>query len=157
MNRKIVTLERLKKTVDRLRKKKKIVFTNGCFDILHFGHVKYLGTAKAKGDILIVGLNTDDSARRLKGKNRPVNPEKDRAEVLAALENVDYVVFFNEDTPIRLIRTLRPDVLVKGGDWPKDKIVGADLVSSLGGRIFTIPYVKNRSTTGIIKKILRKR
>jgi len=157
MNRKIVTLGRLKKIVARLRRKKKVVFTNGCFDILHLGHVKYLGAAKAKGDILIVGLNTDSSTKRLKGRNRPVNPEKDRAEVLAGLESVDYVVLFDEDTPYRLIRALAPDVLVKGGDWPKSKIVGADLVLSRAGKIFTIPYVKNRSTTAIIKKIIHHR
>lgn len=157
MNPKITNAARLKSILSRLRGKKKIVFTNGCFDILHFGHVNYLRKAKAKGDILVIGLNTDRSTKRLKGKGRPINPQKDRAEVLSALESVDYVVLFDDDTPYRLIRTLKPDVLVKGGDWPKEKIVGADLVMSYGGKVSTVPYVKDRSTTGIIKKISRKR
>ena len=156
MNHKIVTLSGLKKIL-KSQKDKKTVFTNGCFDILHYGHVRYLADAKSMGDILIVGLNSDASTRRLKGKNRPINTQKDRAEVLSALESVDYVVVFNDDTPYRLIKTLKPDILVKGGDWLKKDIVGADIVVSGGGKVLTIPYVKNRSTTNIINKITRKR
>lgn len=156
MNHKIVTLSGLIKILES-QKDKKTVFTNGCFDILHYGHVRYLADAKSTGDILIVGLNSDASTRRLKGKNRPINTQKDRAEVLSALESVDYVVIFKEDTPYRLIKTLKPDILVKGGDWLKKDIIGADIVVSGGGKVLTIPYVKNRSTTNIIDKITRKR
>lgn len=155
MNPKIVTLARLASILKR-SPRKKTVFTNGCFDILHYGHVKYLREAKSKGDILIVGLNSDRSTQRLKGKNRPINTQKDRAFVLASLESVDYVVVFDEETPYRLIRSIEPDVLVKGGDWPRQKIVGADVVLARGGRVLTIPYVKNRSTTDLIRRIIRK-
>ena len=151
MNHKILTVSRLKKILNK-SPRKKVVFTNGCFDILHYGHVKYLKEAKSKGDILVVGLNSDESTRRLKGKNRPINPQMDRARVLAALESVDYVILFNEDTPFRLIKVLKPDILVKGGDWTKEKIVGADIVLDRGGKVLTLSYVKNRSTTRIIKK-----
>jgi D-beta-D-heptose 7-phosphate kinase/D-beta-D-heptose 1-phosphate adenosyltransferase len=153
MNKKVTGLKHLKSAVNR---KKGIVFTNGCFDVLHYGHVRYLDEAKAKGNILIVGLNSDRSVRKLKGKNRPINPQSERAGVLAALESVDYIVLFDEDTPIRLIETLRPDVLVKGGDWSKKKIVGADIVRSYGGKILTIPFVKNLSTTNTLKKLIVK-
>ncbi len=150
-NKKITTVERLSR---RLKKtKKRVVFTNGCFDILHYGHVKYLQKAKSKADLLVIGLNSDKSARRLKGEMRPITPEGDRAGILAALEAVDYVVIFPEDTPYRLIRALKPDVLVKGADWSKKDIVGSDFVESYGGKVLTIPYIKNRSTTNIIKKI----
>ncbi len=151
MNHKILTVSRLKKILNK-SPRKKVVFTNGCFDILHYGHVKYLKEAKSKGDILVVGLNSDESTRRLKGKNRPINPQMDRARVLAALESVDYVILFNENTPFRLIKVLKPDILVKGGDWTKEKIVGADIVLDRGGKVLTLSYVKNRSTTRIIKK-----
>lgn len=154
MNPKIVTLAQLKKILHR-RGNKRVVFTNGCFDILHLGHVKYLACAKAKGDWLVVGLNTDASVKKLKGKNRPVNQEKDRAEVLAGLEAVDYIVFFKDETPYALIRAIAPDVLVKGGDWKKNQIIGADIVRSRGGRVITIPFVGGRSTTGLIRKITR--
>lgn len=133
---------------------KRIVFTNGCFDLLHYGHVLYLTKAKARGDILIVALNSDFSVRRIKGKARPINSEKDRAGVLAALESVDYVVIFKEDTPLKTIKILKPDILVKGADWKKGAIVGADFVRSYGGRVETVPLVKGRSSTNIIRKIL---
>jgi len=151
---KIVSLKHLSKILKTRFKGKKIVFTNGCFDILHFGHVYYLTQAKAKGDLLVVGLNSDRSIRSLKGKNRPLNSQKDRAGVLAALSCVDFVVIFNDSTPYRLIQTLRPDILIKGSDWSKEKIIGRDIVLAHGGKVLTIPIVKNRSTSNIIKKIL---
>lgn len=132
---------------------KKIVFTNGCFDIIHSGHIYYLGEAKKTGDILIIGLNSDNSVRRLKGNDRPVNNETDRAMVLDALKFVDYVTIFEEDTPYELIKLLQPDILVKGGDYNTDEIVGADIVRKNGGEVLIIPYVKGKSTTELIKKI----
>ncbi len=126
---------------------KRIVFTNGCFDILHKGHVRYLRQAKELGDILVVGLNSDNSVRRLK-PGRPINPEDDRAEVLSSLEMVDYVVIFEEDTPYEMIRFLRPHILVKGGDWKVEEIVGSDLVE----KTLSLPYVEGISTTEIIKR-----
>jgi rfaE bifunctional protein nucleotidyltransferase chain/domain len=131
----------------------KIVFTNGCFDILHAGHVRYLGKARSSGDRLIIGVNRDASIRGLKGSGRPVNHEKDRAEVLAALECVDYVVFFGEPTPEKLIHAIRPDILVKGGDWKKKDIIGAPFVESYGGKVRSIPLLKGRSTTSVIDKV----
>jgi D-beta-D-heptose 7-phosphate kinase/D-beta-D-heptose 1-phosphate adenosyltransferase len=132
---------------------RKIVFTNGCFDVLHFGHVHYLLQAKKLGDILVIGLNSDDSVRRLKGPTRPVNGEKERAFVLAALACVDYVVLFGEDTPKELIETVRPDVLVKGGDYDITTIVGADFVQRNGGAVTTIPFVEGFSSTRIIEQL----
>jgi rfaE bifunctional protein nucleotidyltransferase chain/domain len=132
---------------------KKIVFTNGCFDILHRGHVEYLTKAKALGDALFVGMNTDASVKRLKGPNRPIVCEDDRAFVLAAFGVVDYVCLFEEDTPLELIKAVLPDVLVKGSDWTIDTIVGKDVVEAAGGTVQTIDYIPNRSTTDIIKKI----
>ena len=131
----------------------KIVFTNGCFDVLHFGHVHYLLQAKELGDILVIGLNSDDSVRRLKGPTRPINGEKERAFVLAALACVDYVVLFGEDTPKELIETVRPDVLVKGGDYDIAAIVGADFVQRNGGTVTTIPFVEGFSSTRIIGQL----
>lgn len=131
----------------------KIVFTNGCFDVLHFGHVHYLLQAKELGDILVVGLNSDDSVRRLKGPSRPINGEKERAFVLAALTCVDYIVVFEEDTPKELIETVRPDVLVKGGDYALDQIVGADFVTRNGGSVTTLPFVEGFSSTRIIEQL----
>jgi D-beta-D-heptose 7-phosphate kinase/D-beta-D-heptose 1-phosphate adenosyltransferase len=152
---KIITAARLNKILKSGRRKK-IVFTNGCFDILHYGHVKYLQEAKSKGDLLIVGLNSDRSVRRLKGKNRPIMPQRERAKILTALSCVDYCIIFNDDTPLRLIKALQPDILVKGSDWKKEKIVGSDFTLARGGKVLTIPYVKNLSTTNVIKKIIRK-
>jgi rfaE bifunctional protein nucleotidyltransferase chain/domain len=133
--------------------KKKIVFTNGCFDILHLGHVDYLERAKLLGDILVVAINRDASVKKLKGPGRPVNSEKDRAGVLAGLRCVDYVVFFAEDTPLLVIQKIKPHILVKGGDWPVSKIVGADFVGSLGGKVRSLPFLKGRSTSGLLSKI----
>lgn len=126
---------------------KTIVFTNGCFDIIHKGHVRYLREAKALGDILVVGLNSDESVKRLK-PGRPINPEQDRAEVLISLEMVDYVVIFHEDTPYEIIRFLRPHILVKGGDWKVEDIIGSDLVE----KTISLPYVEGISTTEIIRR-----
>ena len=132
---------------------KKIVFTNGCFDILHVGHVRYLTTAKSFGDILIVGLNTDASVKILKGANRPINNEKDRAEVLLGLKAVDYVVLFGERTAENLVAEVRPDVYVKGADYTVDKIPEAKIVQSYGGRVELVEFVAGHSTTNTIKKI----
>ena len=135
--------------------KKKIVFTNGCFDILHKGHVSYLRRARKFGDVLIVGLNSDASVRRIKGPGRPVNNQRDRAAILSELRCVDRVILFREDTPEGLIRKLRPDVLVKGADWKGSAIAGAEFVRSYGGKVRLIPFVKGFSTTGLLKKIER--
>jgi len=149
--KKIRDRKSLKKVCDKLRTHgKKIVFTNGCFDILHKGHVRYLKQAKRLGDILIIGLNSDRSVSHIK-PGRPVNSEKDRAEVLAALSMVDYITIFSEKTPYKLIKSLGPDVLVKGGDWKKEDIVGSDLVEET----YSLPFVKGVSTTGIVEKIRR--
>ncbi len=132
----------------------KVVFTNGCFDILHAGHVQYLEKAKASGDVLVVGVNSDASVKRLKGINRPVTPEIDRCKVLAGLEAVDAIVVFNEDTPAKIIEILIPDILVKGGDWPVDTIVGGKTVLEHGGEVKTIDFLEGRSTTSVIEKII---
>jgi glycerol-3-phosphate cytidylyltransferase len=133
------------------RSGKKIVFTNGVFDILHRGHVDYLARARASGDVLILGLNTDASVRRLKGKSRPIQSQRDRAAVLLALEAVDNVVLFGEDTPDKLIRQIRPDVLVKGADYRESEIVGAEFVKSYGGRVRRIRLTPGRSSSRVIK------
>ena len=132
----------------------RVVFTNGCFDILHAGHVRYLTAARGLGDRLIVGLNTDASVRRLKGPNRPVSCGEDRAEVLGALAVVDAVTLFDDDTPEKLIEMLLPDILVKGADWPLEKIVGASAVLKNGGSVLTVPLLEGRSTSGIIETIV---
>ncbi len=134
-------------------KDKKIVFTNGCFDILHVGHKRYLEQASSLGDVFVIGVNSDASVKRLKGPSRPVNPEQDRMEILSALGFVDYVVLFDEDTPYELIKIIQPDVLVKGGDYTVDKVVGRDIVEARGGRVELIPFVDGKSTTSIINKI----
>jgi D-beta-D-heptose 7-phosphate kinase/D-beta-D-heptose 1-phosphate adenosyltransferase len=133
-----------------------VVFTNGCFDLIHRGHVEYLATARAMGDLLVVGLNTDRSVRELKGAQRPLNREEDRARVLAALEMVDYVCLFDEDTPAELIAALVPDVLVKGGDYDLPGIVGRDTVEAAGGKVAAVPLTEGYSTRGMIEKILRR-
>jgi D-beta-D-heptose 7-phosphate kinase / D-beta-D-heptose 1-phosphate adenosyltransferase len=136
---------------------KKVVFTNGCFDILHLGHVIYLEASRLLGDALIVGINSDDSVRRLKGPDRPVNSEGDRARVIAALSCVDVVVVFCEDTPLQLIKIIKPDVLCKGADYKrKEDIAGWDFVEGLGGKIVLIPIVEGRSTSKTIQKLLKK-
>lgn len=132
---------------------KRIVFTNGVFDILHPGHVRYLRAARAHGDLLIVGLNSDASVRRNKGSDRPINPQGERAEVLAALACVDAVSIFGEDTPADIIRRVQPDVLVKGADWPADQIVGRDTVEARGGRVVLEPVEQGYSTSAIIQRI----
>lgn len=148
---KVLDRKDLRKVCEKLRANgKKIVFTNGCFDILHKGHVRYLKQAGKLGDILVVGLNSDRSVSAIK-PGRPVNSEKDRAEILASLVMVDYVTVFSEKTPYRLIKSLAPDVLVKGGDWKKEDIVGSDLVEET----YSLPFIKGVSTTAIIEKINR--
>jgi rfaE bifunctional protein nucleotidyltransferase chain/domain len=150
----VVTKEQLVEIRKRLRQEgKRVVFTNGCFDIVHRGHVDYLSKARAKGDALIVGMNTDASVQRLKGPTRPIVEEEDRACVLAALSVVDYVCLFEEDTPLELIKAVVPDVLVKGGDWSIETIVGRDVVEAAGGSVQTIEFVPNHSTTTIVQKI----
>ena len=146
-------LSRIRKGLRRQRKK--VVFTNGTFDIIHRGHVEYLQAARKLGDVLVVGLNTDTSIRRLKGKGRPVNKNADRAAVVAALGCVDYVCFFGDNTPERLIRILVPDMLVKGADWKIRDIVGKDIVERHGGTVRTIRLTRGRSTTNTIKRVLR--
>ena len=132
----------------------RVVFTNGCFDLLHRGHTRLLQQARELGDLLIVGLNSDASVRRVKGPSRPVLPEEERAEVLSALASVDYVVFFDDPDPGSTIAALQPDVLAKGADWAKDQIVGRETVEGRGGRVATIPLVEGSSTSGIIDRIL---
>jgi rfaE bifunctional protein nucleotidyltransferase chain/domain len=135
---------------------KKVVFTNGVFDILHAGHVDYLSKAKEKGDVLIVGLNSDSSVRRIKGELRPIVPQYERAFIISSLKPVDYVVIFDEDTPHEVISKLVPDVLVKGADWSIDKIVGREIVEANGGKVETIQFVNDQSTTNIIKTVLER-
>lgn len=131
-----------------------IVFTNGCFDIIHRGHVEYLTAAKQQGDRLVVGLNSDFSVREIKGENRPIQNEQDRKTILQALKCVDSVVIFNESTPAELIKKVKPDVLVKGGDYSESEVVGSDMVQANGGKVVIIPFVKGASTTSIISRIL---
>lgn len=132
---------------------KKVVFTNGCFDILHLGHVQYLLQARELGDCLVVGLNTDSSVKRLKGENRPINPENARATLLAALQFVDFVILFDQDTPLQLISQIIPDILVKGSDYAVENIVGADIVMAHGGKVCTLDFVDGFSSSNIINKI----
>ncbi|MFH1407180.1 MAG: D-glycero-beta-D-manno-heptose 1-phosphate adenylyltransferase [Candidatus Omnitrophota bacterium] len=154
--KKIKTLTQLKKTVFRKRKSQTVVFTNGCFDILHYGHTEYLWRAKKLGTILIVALNSDASVKKIKGKTRPINKQFERARVLAALGFVDYVTIFNEATPLKVIKEIKPDILVKGGDWKKQNIVGAEFVNSYSGKVIALPYIKGYSTTLLLEKCTRK-
>lgn len=151
---KLLPLPALRRRLASLRRRgQRVVFTNGVFDLLHPGHVRYLRGAKRLGDLLVVGLNSDKSVRRLgKGADRPLVRQRDRAEVLAALEMVDYVVIFDADTPYELIRALQPDVLVKGGDWTIDRIVGADVVLARGGTVKSLPFATGYSTTHLLKR-----
>ena len=135
---------------------KKVVFTNGCFDILHPGHIELLKQARDCGDALVVAINTDASVRRFKGANRPIIPEQERAELLAALEVVDFVCTFDEDTPLEAILKVRPDILVKGADWGLDGIVGRSEVEGWGGKVIALPLVQGVSTTGIVERVLEK-
>lgn len=135
---------------------KRVVFTNGCFDILHKGHVKLLEKAKSLGDILVVALNSDASVRKIKGPKRPLNNQRDRAAIIAALSSVDFVTFFDEPTPECLIRQINPDALVKGGDWQKEGIVGSEYVESRGGKVYSIKFIKGYSTSQFINRIIRR-
>jgi rfaE bifunctional protein nucleotidyltransferase chain/domain len=156
MHKKIKTSSELLPLLGILRSSgKKIVFTNGCFDLIHTGHTRYLAKARSFGDILIVAVNSDASVRGIKGDKRPINAEADRMETLAALESVDFVTLFSEPDPFRIISELQPDVLVKGGDWPVEKIIGRDVVETRGGRVVSVGYIEGASTTGIIEKILK--
>ncbi len=146
------TWDELKKELNSLNDKK-IIFTNGCFDIIHSGHVSYLKKAKSLGDVLVLGLNSSESVKRLKGETRPVNSEEDRAIVLNELKSVDYVVIFNQDTPYDLIKHIKPFIIAKGGDYKVDDVVGKDIVESYGGRVEIIPFVDGKSTTKIIEKM----
>lgn len=151
---KIVDLEPLKEILNSEKDRgKRIVFTNGCFDLIHIGHIRYLKKASKLGDILVLGLNTDSSVRKLKGENRPITPENDRAEILAALEMIDYVILFNEETPLKLISELKPDILVKGADYQGKKVVGKEIVEENGGRIELIQFEEGKSTSNLIDKI----
>lgn len=151
----IYTRAEIMETRKKLKdEKKKVVFTNGCFDVLHAGHVDYLNKAKAAGDVLIVGLNSDASMKRIKGEKRPIMLQEERAFILSNLKAVDYVTLFDEDTPEEIISELIPDILIKGADWSLDKIVGRDIVEANGGEVKTISFVTDQSTTNIIQTIL---
>ncbi len=151
---KILSQTALAGRVRRLQRQgKKVVFTNGCFDLLHIGHVRYLETARGLGDVLVVAVNSDSSVARLKGPPRPLTPQRHRLAILAALECVDFVCLFGDRTPQRLIGRVAPDVLVKGGDWPVEAIVGRETVESRGGRVLSIPLVKGISTTELIRRL----
>lgn len=153
---KVYNLEDLCKIRSRLRKEgKKVVFTNGCFDLLHSGHILLFKKAKELGDILVVGVNDDNSVQKIKGENRPVFPLKERLEILNAIQDVDYLISFSETTPQNIISTLLPDVLVKGGDWKPEQVIGKKEVEKVGGEVKIIPFHPGHSTTQIIYKILR--
>jgi rfaE bifunctional protein nucleotidyltransferase chain/domain len=152
--KKVKDLSSLKKEIDALKaQRKRIVFTNGCFDLLHPGHTRYLYQARQMGDYLVVAVNTDRSVKIIKGAGRPIQSQDERTELLAALSFVDAVVLFDEDNPLNVIRNLVPDVLVKGGDWTEDKIIGADVVKKAGGVVKSLPFVAGYSTTAMIEKI----
>ncbi len=153
----VVELPELVSIVDKLKQEgKRIIFTNGCFDIIHLGHVTYLKKAREYGDILIVGLNSDVSVKGIKGDKRPVVPQGERAEVLSSIRYVDFVVIFNEPDPYKTIEAIKPDVLVKGGDWAIENIIGRDIVESCGGTVCNIPYIEGSSSTNIIEEILKR-
>jgi rfaE bifunctional protein nucleotidyltransferase chain/domain len=157
MQNKMKSSEELRPLLAILRSiEKKIVFTNGCFDILHTGHTRYLSKAKSLGQVLVVAINSDASVRTIKGEKRPINLLTERMETIAALESVDFVTFFNEPDPYNIISMLEPDILVKGGDWPVEQIIGGDIVLARGGEVVNVPYIEGASTTGIIERILRK-
>jgi D-beta-D-heptose 7-phosphate kinase/D-beta-D-heptose 1-phosphate adenosyltransferase len=154
---KIVTAGKLMLELEKLHKSgKNIVFTNGCFDILHVGHIRYLAAARLEGDLLVVGLNSDASVRLIKGPKRPIVAQDQRAEVLASIGCVDYVVLFDEPDPLALIQMVKPNILVKGEDWTEDNIVGADFVKSKGGKIVRITFADRSSSTGIIERIVER-
>ncbi len=156
MTSKIVGVKEFINKIDPFRRSgKQVVFTNGCFDIMHAGHVRYLSAARSEGGILVVGINSDKSVKSIKGKNRPIIPQDQRAEVLAGLWCVDYIVFFDEPDPLRLIQAIKPDVLAKGEDWAEDEIIGADSVKADGGKVVRIAVVPDISTSMIIEKIIK--
>ena len=153
----IVSLPELVPIVAGLKQAgRRIVFTNGCFDILHVGHVRYLKSAKALGGALIVGLNSDKSVKRIKGDKRPIVPERERAELLSSIRFVDYVVMFDEPDPYNTIAAIKPDILVKGGDWSLENIVGRDIVESYGGEVHTLPFIEGASSSRMIEDIIKK-
>lgn len=155
-NKIIINRPLLVKEIKALKKAgKKIVFTNGCYDLLHGGHVRFLSKARKLGDVLVLALNSDASVRRIKGPKRPITPQSERLELMSYLESVDIVTLFNENDPYNIISDIVPDLLVKGGDWGLDKIIGADIVKANGGKVKNIKYEKGKSTTNIIKKILK--
>ena len=157
MKGKIKTREELQRLIHNLKKNgKRIVFTNGCFDILHVGHVRYLEQARSLGDVLVVGINSDRSVRGLKGPRRPILPMEERGEILSGLGCTDYITVFDEPTPFELISLLQPDILVKGGDWTPEQVVGREVVEGSGGRVVILPFVEGSSTTNIIDVILEK-
>ena len=157
MKQKIRERKTLLRIIKDLKAKgKRIVFTNGCFDLLHIGHIRYLEEAKALGDVLVVGVNSDSSVRKLKGPKRPVLTEEERTEILSGLGCVDYITIFDERDPLKLITSLHPDVLVKGGDWTKDQIVGSEVVERSGGEVVILPFVQGASTSNLINIILKK-
>ncbi len=157
MKEKVKTRESLCETVESLKAKgKMIVFTNGCFDLLHVGHVRYLEQAKSLGDILVVGINSDRSVRSLKGPNRPILPEEERAEILSGLGCIDYVTVFDEADPFVLISLLKPHILVKGGDWTRETTVGREVVEQGGGKVIILPFVEGSSTSNIIETVLKR-
>jgi D-beta-D-heptose 7-phosphate kinase/D-beta-D-heptose 1-phosphate adenosyltransferase len=157
MKDKIKGKEDLRKIIGDLKTKgKRIVFTNGCFDLLHIGHIRYLEKAKALGDILVVGVNSDQSVSRIKGPYRPILPEEERAEVLSGLGCVDYITIFDEADPLELISSLQPHILVKGGDWTKETTVGKEVVEGLGGKVVILPFVQGASTSNLIETILKR-
>lgn len=155
-NRRVLPLSQLIQMVRRLRRQgKTIAFTNGCFDLLHSGHLDTLERTKRLADVLVVGINSDASVRRLKGPSRPVVPQAERARLVAALKPVDYVVIFSEETPLQVIQTLQPDLLAKGGDWSAKEVVGKDLVEYCGGKVLLMPYLTGHSTTRLLQRIRR--
>jgi D-beta-D-heptose 7-phosphate kinase/D-beta-D-heptose 1-phosphate adenosyltransferase len=157
MKEKIKTRKELQNIVKDLKKEgKRIVFTNGCFDLLHLGHIRYLEKAKALGDILVVGVNSDHSIQSLKGSKRPILPEEERAEILSGLGCIDYITIFEEEDPLELISTLQPNILVKGGDWTKETTVGREVVERSGGEVVILPFVEGASTSNIINTILKR-
>ncbi len=157
MREKIKTKEDLHRIIEDLKKKgKRIVFTNGCFDLLHLGHIRYLEKAKTLADILLVGVNSDRSVRTLKGPKRPILPEEERAETLSGLGCVDYITVFDEQTPLELISSLQPDILVKGGDWTKETTVGKEVVERSGGEVVILPFEEGSSTSNLIETILKR-
>jgi len=157
MKQKIKKRDDLQRIVKDLKTNgRRIVFTNGCFDLLHIGHIRYLEGAKSLGDILVVGVNSDRSVRNLKGSHRPILPEEERTEILSGLESVNYITIFDEPTPLELISFLQPHILVKGGDWTKETIVGKEVVERLGGEVVILPFVEGSSTSNLIETILKR-